>query len=104
MSSNLNKKNEGVDYELVPSDEHEQAWNVRLLSGNYPETLLKYGTISFNEVEGCMTFNFSIVSSPDPDITTEDIDLQIEAGNVLEDIIAQGIQDGSVLTKEREDE
>lgn len=98
------KKSEGKDYELIPSDAHSQAWHVRILEGNYPETVLEYGAISFNEVKDCMTFNFHVVSSPDPDLTSEDEGLQIEAGDILQDIIRQGIEDGSLVTKEKEDE
>ena len=98
------KKIEGKDYELIPSDEHEQAWNVRILEGNYPETVLRYGAISFNEVKDCMTFNFHVVSSPDADLTSEDEGLQIEAGDILQEIIRQSIEDGSLVTKEKEDE
>jgi hypothetical protein len=50
-----------------------------------------------------MTFNFTVISSPDPDLTSENESLQIEAGEILEDIIATGIEDGSVLLKEPED-
>jgi len=104
MAINLNKKSEGVYYELIPSDEHSQAWHVRILEGDYIETVLQYGAISFNEVKDCMTFNFSVVSSPDADLTSEDEGLQIEAGDILQEIIRQGIEDGSLVTKEREDE
>ena len=51
------------DYELVPSAEDEQAWNVRILKGDYTETVLRFGTISINEVgQGIMNFNFFVVS------------------------------------------
>ena len=98
------KKSEGKDYELIPSDEHSQAWHVRILEGDYPETVLQYGAIAFNEVKDCMTFNFSVVSSPDADLTSEDEGLQIEAGDILQEIIRQSIEDGSLVTKEKEDE
>lgn len=104
MSMNLNKKSESINYELIPSEEHEQAWNVRILEGDHPETIIKFGAIAFNKVKDCMTFNFTVISSPDPDLTSESESLQIEAGEILEDIIAQGIEDGSVLLKESEDE
>lgn len=104
MSMNLNKKSEGINYELIPSEEHEQAWNVRILEGDHPETIIKFGAIAFNKVKDCMTFNFTVISSPDPDLTSESESLQIEAGEILEDIIAQGIEDGSVLLKESENE
>ena len=33
---------ENVDYEIVPSYEDEQAWNVRILKGPYTQTVIKY--------------------------------------------------------------
>ena len=103
VSLDLQRKSEGVHYELIPSDEHEQAWNVRILEGDFVETVLQYGAISFNKVrEGEMNFNFSIVSTPDPDLETTNLDLQEEAGNILQSVIAQAISDGSLMTKEEE--
>ena len=89
------------DYELVPSDEDEQAWNVRLLTGMFIETVLRFGAISLNE-EGIMSFNFHIVSSPDPNLTTESVELQEYAGDLLQAIIRDGMETGSVVTKEKE--
>ena len=91
------------DYELVPSDEDEQAWNVRLLTGTFVETVLRFGAISLNE-EGIMSFNFYVISSPDPDLTTESIELQEYAGDLLQAIIRDGMETGSVITKEKDDE
>ena len=103
MSLDLQRKSEGVHYELIPSDEHEQAWNVRILEGDFIETVLQYGAISFNKVrEGEMNFNFSIVSTPDQDLEVSNLDLQEEAGNILQSVIAQAISDGSLMTKEEE--
>tara|TARA_B100001287_G_scaffold14242_1_gene10728 strand:- start:2136 stop:2432 length:297 start_codon:yes stop_codon:yes gene_type:complete len=93
------------DYELIPHEEDEQAWAVRLLTGPYVETVIKFGAISFNRVEeGVMTFNFTIVSSPDTELTTEDIDFQDYVGNVLEAVIRDGMETGSVVAREKEDE
>ena len=91
------------DYELVPSDEDEQAWNVRLLTGTFVETVLRFGAISLNE-EGIMSFNFYVISSPDPDLTTESVELQEYAGDLLQAIIRDGMETGSVITKEKDDE
>ena len=103
MSLDLQRKSEGVHYELIPSDEHEQAWNVRILEGDFIETVLQYGAISFNKVrEGEMNFNFSIVSTPDQDLEVSNLDLQEEAGDILQSVIAQAISDGSLMTKEEE--
>ena len=50
------------DYELIPDANDQDLWNVRVLTGTYNETVLKFGAISFNEEgEGVMTFNFYLV-------------------------------------------
>jgi hypothetical protein len=93
------------DYELIPAEDDEQAWAVRILSGDFVETVIRYGAISFNEIEeGMMTFNFAVISSPDPELTTENVELQNYVGDLLQAIIRDGIQSGSVMTKERESE
>jgi len=90
------------DYELVPAPEDEQAWAVRVLSGDYVETVLRFGTIKANK--GVLNFDFAVISSPDPDLTTEDISLQEYAGDLLQAIIRDGIESGSIITKGDEDE
>ena len=47
-----------------------------------------------------MSFNFDIIYSPDSELTVKDVDLQDFAGTMLEKIIAQGIKDGDVITRE----
>tara|TARA_Y100000022_G_C12925316_1_gene229091 strand:+ start:126 stop:422 length:297 start_codon:yes stop_codon:yes gene_type:complete len=91
---------ENIDYEIVPSHEDEQAWNVRILKGQFTETVIRYGVIKFNEIPQNMSFNFTVISSPDSELTHENFELQDFAGAMLEKIIAQGIKDGDVLTKE----
>lgn len=91
------------DYELIPADGDDQAWAVRILTGDYVETVLQFQAISFNRVaEGVMSFNFDVVSSPDPDLTTENVNLQEYAGDLLQAIIADGIETGSVIAREAE--
>ena len=87
------KHEENVTYELIPDENHEDAWNVRILEGIYNETVINFGAISFNEREqGVMTFNFHIIESPDPDLTVDDEDLQEFAGDVLQEIISDAIK------------
>lgn len=96
---------ENVTYELVPSPEHEQAWNVRILEGVYNETVIQYGAISFNEHDGeeeTLSFNFEIVQSPDSELSETDEDLQEFAGKLLEHIIVQAIEAQEIEMKERE--
>ena len=47
-----------------------------------------------------MSFHFDIIYSPDSELKTEDVNLQTFAGDMLEKIIAQGIKDGDVITRE----
>ena len=98
---------ENVDYELVPSEKHEdQAWNVRFLTGDYTETVIQYGAIKISgedmveDDEAKMTFNFDVISSPDSELTAENNGLQNSAGEVLLDIIEQAILDGKIQTRE----
>ena len=91
---------EKVDYEIIPSHEDEQAWNVRILKGPFTETVIRYGIIKFNEIPKNMTFNFDLIYSPDSELTTENVDLQDFAGAMLEKIMANGIKEGSVATRE----
>ena len=76
---------ENTDYEIIPDMNDDKSWNVRILTGAFTETVIKYGVVKFNDED--MTFNFDIISSPDNDLTTDDVDLQKYAGNMLEKII-----------------
>ena len=95
-------KHENVDYELIPSEEKEDGWNVRILTGTFVETVIEFGAIRFNEVQDNMSYSFEVISSPDPDLTTNDVDLQIEAGEILESVISIGLEEGSVMMREKE--
>ena len=94
---------ENKHYEIIPDKEDDQAWNVRILSGMFTETVLKYGVVKFNGKKKDMTFNFDIVYTPDKELTVSDLKLQEFAGIMLEQIMAQGFRDGEVITREIKD-
>ena len=54
----------------------------------------------FNEIPNNMSFNFTIVYTPDAILKLSDTNLQDFAGHMLEKIMAKGIEEGSVITKE----
>ena len=93
---------ENKDYEIIPDKGDEQAWNVRVLSGLYTETVLKYGVVKFNGKgkEKYMSFNFDIIYTPDTELTKESVELQEFAGLMLEKIMARGIEEGTVVTRD----
>ena len=94
---------ENKHYEIIPDKGDDQAWNVRILSGMFTETVLKYGVVKFNGKKKDMTFNFDIVYTPDTELTVSDLKLQEFAGIMLEQIMAQGIRDNEIITREVKD-
>ena len=94
---------ENKHYEIIPDKGDDQSWNVRILSGMFTETVLKYGVVKFNGKKKDMTFNFDIVYTPDTELTVSDLKLQEFAGIMLEQIMAQGFRDGEVITREIKD-
>ena len=93
---------ENKHYEIIPDKGDEQAWNVRVLSGLYTETVLKYGVVKFNGKgkEKYMSFNFDIIYTPDTELTKESVELQDFAGLMLEQIMSRGIEEGNVITRD----
>lgn len=100
----VNKMSEGIDYELVPANaDNEQAWDIRILTGDFVETVIRYGNVSFDGAEKCLKFNFKIISSPDPDLSTKDVPLQEHAADILEDVLERSYANGSLTTAEMDD-
>jgi hypothetical protein len=87
---------ENDDYELIPLEENPDAWGVRIKSGDFVETVVCFGAIGFNKVKDNLTFSFEVVSSPDSELTPENVQLQEHCTKILEAIIVSGIEDGSV--------
>jgi len=91
---------EGTDYELVPCDDNnEQSWHVRILEGDYLETVVSFGAISVQGEE--LHFNFDIISSPDAELTVENEELQDTVAELLEGILEVAATDGSLATREK---
>lgn len=96
---------EGEDYELVPvegEDANEQAWHVRILKGDFVETIVSLGNIAFDGENDCLKFNFMIESSPDSELSEENVNLQENMADILEDILEVAIEDGAVVYGEPE--
>ena len=39
---------ENKDYELIPSPNDSHSWHIRILTGDFVETVIQYGTVSFD--------------------------------------------------------
>jgi len=97
---------EGVDYQLVPSveAENDQAWDVRILDGDFVESVLRFGNIAFDGENDCLKFNFMLVSSPDGDLNEDNEELQNFAANILSSVLEEAAAAGSLLLGKPEDE
>ena len=102
MNDSLDKLSEGIHYEIIPQTDDTRGWDVRLLE-EYPETVIRYGNVAFDGKRDALTFNYDIVSSPDPDLQIENnLTFQEYCGRILSNIIEQSITDGSLLAQDKD--
>jgi len=94
---------ENVDYQLIPTPvEMGDGWDVRFLTGEYPETVIRYGVVKFDGNQKRLTFDYKIIYSPDPDVEENDQMLENQATEVLQDILRVGVENGYVKFKDLE--
>lgn len=82
-----NMYEENVQYELVPNEDNEEQWDIRIKQGEFIETILNFGTVRMNEKTGMMNYDFNIKYTPDDELDTDNVDLQREAGKILESVM-----------------
>ena len=96
---------ENQDYEFIPVNNDE--WQVRFLTGPYPETVISYGKVTAFENESSddatLKFDFTVHSSPDKQLTDKDAGLQNYAGDVLVSILESSIDNKEVIITPSED-
>ena len=94
---------EDKDYMLVPVEDEDntQAWAVRLLEGPHPETVVRMGALKVED-DGMLHFNFFIDSTPNPDLTTDDLELQGFVGDVIESILETAYRESALVVDERD--
>lgn len=101
----INKVSENIHYQLIPQQDNEsEGWDVRLLEGPHPETVIRYGTVSIDGKDDQMRWNMEIVSTPDENLTTESLTLQEYCGNILLDILETSIAEGSAIFRDQENQ
>lgn len=94
---NLEKVSEGIDYEIVPNVEDEDRWAVEIIRGQYQGKGFIFDEIQIDGQSGNLSFKLTagdLNTGEYIDTTGEDI--QMFAGDVLEDIIKNGIASGAV--------
>ena len=100
---------ENVDYELIPVGEksNEMAWNVRILTGDFLETVISYGTIKLDAEDDTLKFSFTVVEGRKktpfkgqyhwPELTADEPELQKKATYILESILKRAHDDGQLI-------
>jgi len=86
-----NMLEENIDYELIPADNDH--WHIRIKQGDFIESVVSFGSIKVDEVGDKLNFDFTLHSSPDPDLTVDNIDLQRYTGKILESVIINSINE-----------
>ena len=99
-----NKLSEHIHYDIIPQSESEDGWDVRI-NEEFPETVIRFGNVKFEGLgeeddDGYLSFNFTIVSSPDPDLTEKDLTLQSYCGRILNSVIEASLSEGTLVMKD----
>lgn len=95
---------ENEDFELIPAKDvpdNEQAWDVRILTGEFNETIIRYGNVQLDGKNDELKFNFMVVLAPSDYITEDNVELQETVGRILESILLRAFEDGSAIIDER---
>ena len=82
---------ENVQYELIPGDNDH--WHIRIKEGEFIESVISFGKISLEEDSPILSFDLTLESSPDEELTSDNIDLQKYAGKILESIIVNNLNE-----------
>ena len=104
MNDITNMLSEDIHYQIIPQEGSDNNWDVRILE-EFPETVIRFGNIKFegdgpDDDEGYISYNGEIVSSPDPDLTMEDLTFQEYCGRILNSIIEVALQEGSIIARD----
>ena len=86
---------EGTDYELMLHEENDEHWSCRILTGAFPETVIKFASIQVDEGKDQLGFNFHVLSSPDPEAHIDNVDLQLVASACLSSVFDTCVEEGT---------
>lgn len=86
-----NMLEENVDYELTPANFDQ--WHIRIKQGDFIESVVSFGTIKVDEEGDSLNFDFTLHSTPDPDLTVDNIELQRYVGKILESIMINNLNE-----------
>lgn len=82
---------ENEDYQLTPAD-GEDMWNIRMLSGDFVETVFNFGSLKVSEDGESLNYNYNIAFSPDEDLSVDNEEFRETVEQVLMSILESALQ------------
>lgn len=82
---------QNIDYELIPGENNH--WKIRILKGDFIETVFHYGDVNFTDDDLMIKFEFTLDYSPDPELQSENAELQKVVSNILHSLLIGMIDD-----------
>lgn len=97
----MNDFEHGVDYEYIVNDKDLNSVHIKLLTGQYKDTVYKYGKIKFEETDENLhlQFNFNVIESP-----IKKIEKTVEFRNYIGDVLSSIIRGNIGLEESYYDE
>lgn len=99
MNEIESKLSENVHFEIIPSED-KHGWNIRILE-EFPETIIAFDVIELVENEEQISFNFTIISTPDEDLSVNDLTLQEFTGRILTSLLEIAVADGTLVAQDK---
>jgi len=88
-----NMLEENIDYELIPSPDKNDYWDIRIKKGDFIESIINFGRIKVDEKNDCLNFDFTLRYSPDPDLSSTNLELQRYVGKILESVLINNLNE-----------
>ena len=84
---------ENVDYKLIEYIEGENSdhWTVELLSGDFKGVKIQYGTITIDEENDTMNFNYDIVDHNGLDVKEDNVILVSSVKTILNNVLTDAL-------------
>lgn len=84
---------QNIDYQLIPAADGDNSWwDVRFLTGNFVETVIRFDTVRVSDDGEYLKYNINVVSSPEDDLDPDtNQELQDASGEVLMSILEEAI-------------
>jgi len=91
---------EGVDFNYVIPESEDTTVGVKLLTGEYSDTVYQYGKVKFEEEKDgaiYLQFVYNVMETPlEKDVLEKDMNFKNHIGDILVSIMSQNIDKGII--------